>query len=178
MISLLSQIVTTASADGFCYSFLPRDCVNYIMQFTDTTTTSSMFLVCRCWYQSMDRFLLLADTFYYLPERYREEINESRKKASPCLSSSLPTLMVDARWDHVDAMVFNVPENMLDTDSFPPSLTSLDLRDSRPIFDTCVARLSTLTSLTTLDLDGYTTDVGASHLPSLISLKSAEFLWM
>eukprot|EP00759_Apiculatamorpha_spiralis_P031947 PhF_6_TR33638/c2_g1_i10/m.49169 len=109
-----------------------------------------MFLVCRCWYQSMDRFLLLADTFYYLPERFREEI--TRRNIPPCLSSSLPTLMVDARWDHVDAMVFNVPENMLDTDSFPPSLTSLDLSDSDGITDSCFGRLSTLTSLTSLDL--------------------------
>eukprot|EP00759_Apiculatamorpha_spiralis_P030452 PhF_6_TR32153/c3_g1_i3/m.47676 len=144
--SCLSVVSGTLSVSPL----LPRDCVQYVTQFTDTTTTLSMFLVCRGWYHAVDRSLWLCDTFYHLPEMYGDDITR-RRKIPPCNYSSVSTLKDDDRWGYVDVMVLKV-QDTLEGECFPPTLKSLYLRESYRITDACVAHMSRLTSLTSLDL--------------------------
>eukprot|EP00759_Apiculatamorpha_spiralis_P054764 PhF_6_TR7027/c2_g2_i1/m.10509/K10280/FBXL14; F-box and leucine-rich repeat protein 14 len=177
MISLLSPILTgTASRTSGSQLFL-RDCVQYVMQFTDTKTTLSMFRVCHSWYHAVDRFLLMGETFYYFPEMYRDVIIRHRT-IPPCVSFSLETFQEDVRWGYVEVMVLKMQDTLQDIESFPPSLTSLCFRESNGIRDECVAQISKTTSLRLLDLSrcDRITDVGFAHLSVLTSLTSLN-LW-
>eukprot|EP00759_Apiculatamorpha_spiralis_P039388 PhF_6_TR38174/c4_g1_i1/m.57055/K10280/FBXL14; F-box and leucine-rich repeat protein 14 len=172
MISLLSPIMATAASTSRT-PLLPRDCVQYIMQFTDTGTKLSMFLVHRTWYHAVDRVVWLMDTFYYLPEMFRDDIIQRRQLSACASSSSLSALQDDFRWGYIDVMVLKVEaELQAGVKCFPESLKSLCLRDSVPISDDCVAQMSTLASLTLLDISDCTliTDAGFSHLSTLPSL--------
>eukprot|EP00759_Apiculatamorpha_spiralis_P039389 PhF_6_TR38174/c4_g1_i2/m.57056 len=174
MISLLSPIMATAASTSRT-PLLPRDCVQYIMQFTDTGTKLSMFLVHRTWYHAVDRVVWLMDTFYYLPEMFRDDIIQRRQLSACASSSSLSALQDDFRWGYIDVMVLKVEaELQAGVKCFPESLKSLCLRDSVPISDDCVAQMSTLASLTLLDISDCTliTDAGFSHLSTVKSLTN------
>eukprot|EP00759_Apiculatamorpha_spiralis_P031169 PhF_6_TR32942/c4_g1_i3/m.48448 len=153
MISLLTPILTTAAPSTSVSLLLPRDCIQYVMQFTHTQTTLSMFLVCRHWYHAVDRIVLLGDTFYYLPEWYVDEV-VGRGKILPSMSSSLSSLQDDVRWGHVEVMVLKVLDRDMEGTMqgrvalFPPSLTSLHFRENDSLTDTYMEHVSTLTSLT------------------------------
>eukprot|EP00759_Apiculatamorpha_spiralis_P045205 PhF_6_TR42100/c0_g1_i3/m.63552 len=127
MISLLSPILispTSVSLGTPGNHLFPRDCTYHIMQFTDKTTTLSMFLVCRSWYHAEYRFLMLADTFYYFPERFREDI--IRVQFIPmCASSSLSTMKGDVRWGSIEALLLKGLDTIDGTETetvcfFPP----------------------------------------------------------
>eukprot|EP00759_Apiculatamorpha_spiralis_P021549 PhF_6_TR26274/c4_g1_i2/m.37631 len=136
-----------------------RDCIEHIMEYTDTETTLSMFLVCRSWYHAVDRVVLFGDTFYKIPETFVDDIIR-RGKIPPCLSRSLSTLQDDVRWGYVKVMVLlEVEDGLQSLKYFPPSLQSLRLSGST---DAALAHLSTSTSLTSLDLHEckYITDAG------------------
>eukprot|EP00759_Apiculatamorpha_spiralis_P055173 PhF_6_TR7305/c2_g1_i3/m.10941 len=126
MFSLFSTSLTSSSSITKPSSspFLPRDCVYHIMEFTDVKTTLFMYLVCRSWYHAVDRLLMLADTFYYFPERFVSDILRHRK-IPPCPSNSLSSLHNDARWGHTNVMVLVVKDSFQGADCFPPKLTSL-----------------------------------------------------
>eukprot|EP00759_Apiculatamorpha_spiralis_P010795 PhF_6_TR17648/c0_g1_i1/m.26790 len=170
MISLIVSIPTSARSSPLLF----RDVVYHVQQFVDIPTTLTMFLVCRSWYHVVDRFLLLADAFYYVPERYTLEY--FRPTISPCLSCSLETLHRDALWSHVDVMVLKVVDTVQRTEYFPPNLTSLFMCGWNRITDSEVQHLSALTSLQLLYLSGCDriTDEGVIHLSKLISLKSLD----
>eukprot|EP00759_Apiculatamorpha_spiralis_P045490 PhF_6_TR42193/c0_g2_i1/m.63849 len=172
MISLLSARKSVSP-------MLPRDCVQHVTQFTDTNTTLSMFLVCRSWYHSVDRIVLLGDTYYNVPERYVADIIR-RRQIPACESSSLPTLQVDARWGCVDVMVFKARQDTLQGgESFPSTLASLYLRDSNGITSGFVEQLSMLTSLASLNLSFCTqiTDACLAHISTLTSLTSLDLTY-
>eukprot|EP00759_Apiculatamorpha_spiralis_P022220 PhF_6_TR26547/c4_g2_i3/m.38380/K10280/FBXL14; F-box and leucine-rich repeat protein 14 len=173
MISLPSPIVNIKSslAQGGPF-MIPRDCIQYILQYTDTRTTLSMFLVCRSWYHAVDRILWLGQAFYYLPEMYGDDIIR-RRTIPPCINTSLSRLQDDVRWGNVNAMVLMVQDTLEGVECFPPSLKQLYLRESYGITNACVAYLSGLTSLTSIDLwDCYQiTDASLTHVSSLTSLK-------
>eukprot|EP00759_Apiculatamorpha_spiralis_P047001 PhF_6_TR42977/c0_g1_i11/m.65464 len=104
--SLQTSLRSTGPKPGS--QLIPQDCVDHVMQFTDAKTALSMFLVCRSWYHAVDRFLLLADdALFSFPERFMLEMMR-RQRIPPCLTSSLPTLKSDARWDSIDAMIVKV----------------------------------------------------------------------
>eukprot|EP00759_Apiculatamorpha_spiralis_P022218 PhF_6_TR26547/c4_g2_i11/m.38390 len=174
MISLPSPIVNIKSslAQGGPF-MIPRDCIQYILQYTDTRTTLSMFLVCRSWYHAVDRILWLGQAFYYLPEMYGDDIIR-RRTIPPCINTSLSRLQDDVRWGNVNAMVLMVQDTLEGVECFPPSLKLLCLRESYQITDGCVAHMSTLTSLTSLDLSycNLITDTGLAHISILSSLTS------
>eukprot|EP00759_Apiculatamorpha_spiralis_P022227 PhF_6_TR26547/c4_g2_i8/m.38387 len=177
MISLPSPIVNIKSslAQGGPF-MIPRDCIQYILQYTDTRTTLSMFLVCRSWYHAVDRILWLGHTFYYLPEMYGDDIIR-RRTIPPCINTSLSRLQDDVRWGNVDAMVLTVHDFLQNVECFPPSLKSLFLRECGHIADGCIAQITattTLTSLISLDLHCCyrITDAGVAHVSRLTSLTS------
>eukprot|EP00759_Apiculatamorpha_spiralis_P043530 PhF_6_TR40827/c1_g2_i17/m.61801 len=49
---------------------LPRDCRSNILTYCETTTRSSVYLVCRSWYDAVDRNVYLMDKVYYFPESF------------------------------------------------------------------------------------------------------------
>eukprot|EP00759_Apiculatamorpha_spiralis_P011172 PhF_6_TR18604/c1_g1_i1/m.27183 len=64
MLSLINENSTDSVS-----LFVPLDCIRHIQSFCDNQTSLSMFLVCRSWYNCVERCLCLADKYYYLPER-------------------------------------------------------------------------------------------------------------
>eukprot|EP00759_Apiculatamorpha_spiralis_P058670 PhF_6_TR9259/c2_g1_i1/m.14676 len=127
MISSVSPILTSAAYDTSVGTLFPRDCLQNVMQFTHTKTTLLMFLVCQSWYHAVDRFVLLGDTFYYLPEMFGDEIIR-RRKFPACVSTSVSTLQGDVRWNNVDVMVLKVLDTLQDDAyCFPVSLKFLCL---------------------------------------------------
>eukprot|EP00759_Apiculatamorpha_spiralis_P042623 PhF_6_TR40550/c3_g1_i2/m.60780 len=149
MISLLSPILTTVP-DTPQNLLFPRDCVQNVIQFT-TRTTLSMFMVCRSWYHAVDRYVLLADTFYYLPEMFKD-VMIRRQKTPACISSTfVSTLLDDVRWGYVSVMMLKGLKSLCEVGSFPVSLKSLCLREVNQITDAGLAHVPALTSLISLD---------------------------
>eukprot|EP00759_Apiculatamorpha_spiralis_P042625 PhF_6_TR40550/c3_g1_i4/m.60782 len=147
MISLLSPILTTVP-DTPQNLLFPRDCVQYVMQFTDTRTTLSMFMVCRSWYHAVDRYVLLGDTFYYLPEMFKD-VTIQRQNTPACRFVS--KLLEDVRWGYVAVMMLKGLKSLCEVGSFPVSLKSLCLREVNQITDAGLAHVPALTSLISLD---------------------------
>eukprot|EP00759_Apiculatamorpha_spiralis_P042627 PhF_6_TR40550/c3_g1_i6/m.60784 len=144
MISLLSPILTSTVSDTPQNLLFPRDCVQHVIQFTDTRTTLSMFMVCRSWYHAVDRYVLLADTFYYLPEMFKD-VTIRRQKTPACISSRLvSTLLDDVRWGYVAVMMLKGLKSLCEVGSFPVSLKSLCLREVNQIGDVGLAHVSAL----------------------------------
>eukprot|EP00759_Apiculatamorpha_spiralis_P020224 PhF_6_TR25676/c2_g1_i1/m.36176 len=164
MTSLLSSIVTSPSFMTPGILIVPRDCIQRIMDFTDTRTTLLMFLVCRSWYHAVDRTIWLGDTTYYhLPEMYRDAILRCRKIPA-CVSTSSSSLQDDVRWGYVDVMVLTIQDILQGFECFPSSLKSLCLHESDRyrITDAGLEHISKLMLLTSLDLTygNLITDVG------------------
>eukprot|EP00759_Apiculatamorpha_spiralis_P042624 PhF_6_TR40550/c3_g1_i3/m.60781 len=130
MISLLSPILTSTVSDTPQNLLFPRDCVQHVIQFTDTRTTLSMFMVCRSWYHAVDRYVLLADTFYYLPEMFKD-VTIRRQKTPSCIRSRfVSTLLDDVRWGYVAVMMLKGLTSLCEVGTFPVSLKSLGLREA------------------------------------------------
>eukprot|EP00759_Apiculatamorpha_spiralis_P032524 PhF_6_TR33924/c0_g1_i1/m.49746 len=49
-------------------SVLPADCIRIVLNYCNTREASNVYLVCRYWYNSMDRYWCLGDKYYYLPD--------------------------------------------------------------------------------------------------------------
>eukprot|EP00759_Apiculatamorpha_spiralis_P029304 PhF_6_TR31505/c0_g1_i4/m.46393 len=153
-------------------SLLAGDCIRHILQFTDKTTTSSMYLVCRSWYHMVDRFLYLSDKYMYVPEMYR-------RKALPgwCNSSSLPIYREHPCWKYVQFMFLNV--DTLELVDLPPMIEDLHIdvdskvkSSSGEVLNALCVHLSSSTSLETLDLSGvHVSDIrGLEAIPTLQTL--------
>eukprot|EP00759_Apiculatamorpha_spiralis_P042622 PhF_6_TR40550/c3_g1_i1/m.60779 len=141
MISLLSPILTSTVSDTPQNLLFPRDCVQHVIQFTDIRTTLSMFMVCRSWYHAVDRYVLLADTFYYLPEMFKD-VMIRRQKTPACISSTfVSTLLDDVRWGYVSVMMLKGLKSLCEVGSFPVSLKSLGLREANQMTDAGLAQV-------------------------------------
>eukprot|EP00759_Apiculatamorpha_spiralis_P023860 PhF_6_TR27374/c1_g1_i1/m.40274/K10280/FBXL14; F-box and leucine-rich repeat protein 14 len=173
MISLLSPILPSVSDAPVRHtSLIPRDCIQYVIPFTDTPTTLSMFLVCRSWYHSVDRLLWLADSFYFLPEMFTPDII-GRQKVFHCVGSSVSTRRCDVRWSSISVMVLKSFDSFQGgAGCFPPKLTSVNVWDSFRLTDAGIALVSQVTTLTSLSLSGcyQITDIGISNVSQLTSL--------
>eukprot|EP00759_Apiculatamorpha_spiralis_P043523 PhF_6_TR40827/c1_g2_i1/m.61789 len=72
---LLSLIKPNDTTSSFRYQSshvlrLPRDCRNRILTYCETTAQSNVYLVCRSWYDAVDRNVCLMDRVYYFPESF------------------------------------------------------------------------------------------------------------
>eukprot|EP00759_Apiculatamorpha_spiralis_P009863 PhF_6_TR16971/c0_g1_i1/m.25642/K10268/FBXL2_20; F-box and leucine-rich repeat protein 2/20 len=144
MISLLSPIIsceetqspTTTQPTRQSQILLPRDCLQLIIMFSDESTTLSMFLVCRSWYNAVDRFLCLADDFYYLPEMFQSHFvrrpGNLRCTIIPLPSDAIPTLKQDPRWEYVQVMHVSVSGKKEVCEGLPPSVRMMYVEGSIP----------------------------------------------
>eukprot|EP00759_Apiculatamorpha_spiralis_P014634 PhF_6_TR21194/c3_g1_i4/m.30573 len=114
----VSQSPSNASSTSILA--LPSDCIRHTMLFTDEGITLNMLLVCRLWYQSVDRMLSLSNKYYHVPREYQH-----RLFGEWCLSSSIPVHMKDQEWSHIQIVHMTIDAQ--EVESLPPSIERLSI---------------------------------------------------
>eukprot|EP00759_Apiculatamorpha_spiralis_P011059 PhF_6_TR18535/c0_g1_i1/m.27066 len=118
---------------------LLRDCLNHILLFCDSSTTSVVHLVCRSWYHTVDRTVCVGDTFYFLPTiRANALPPPSRKFPSMWLEASLRD---DTRWKFAQHVYLR---QSIACDVMDPFLTSLIMTTSTTLQKLDVTACQTL----------------------------------
>eukprot|EP00759_Apiculatamorpha_spiralis_P018826 PhF_6_TR25142/c1_g1_i3/m.34613 len=139
---------TTSSSSSL---FLPLDCIRHIHSMCDKSTSLTMFLVCRSWYHCVERYLCLADTYYNLPEAYRDPSPQHSSDVHKwCNGSQLWKFKQerDERWNSVQVVRLEATTRCLDF--LPDSIEDLFLKTSTKIQTTRIIDIEALTSFTSL----------------------------
>eukprot|EP00759_Apiculatamorpha_spiralis_P032551 PhF_6_TR3395/c0_g3_i1/m.4863 len=105
MMSLILAAATSEPREAQGYiQHLPHDCVSHITSFCPSSTKLAAYLVCRSWYHGVERYVCLADTFYYLPKTLDFLNKLAGGNRRTFFRGSLSTIQEDARYELIEVM--------------------------------------------------------------------------